>query len=629
MRVFRLVSLVCLVALLAANAVSFAQDTNQRYENQDLGFAFDLPTGWEVAVQGDNLYAAATVDLPTMQAGGVPTGLGLRLTFGSFTNLGITDASQMPNLLTRLVPAGVTPAPAEQVVWGTSGYAVVAAEPNNNLTTKIGILMIPGGRVAIVRAVAPTAAWDSGAGAQFDALAQSFEFTVPTRDEGLLDQLISNDGGVFWHYQAEQPNDRVVRAGGITYDMYGGMYMAAGPGGVLALDIEAGTEINYMGPWYEGSDYTDVAISPNQQLYLTNATGAEDNRAVVMVDRAGNFGRGWGSRGDEDGQFAPNMPQTLAVTAGGDIWTVSEGHATGARNRLYKFDKFGNLLLSIDLDTINPNLARISIDNNMTTGALYIVGETGNINVVDGDGQALVVNLAEEILVGLTPIDIAIAPNDDIILALPAPGLNNFGFLDFSTGGRLLDVFGLPYDTARGGAFLPGEYLTPAGIVFGLDGTGYWAETNPTTGYTQVQAFQFSGDGRLPLGGQAAAGPDIVPIDPANGGGEISYGETVSGTLNNRYSYHDWTFQGTSGDHIIITMVDATGLEQLDPKVTLLNINGRDIAANDDVGDVRPEGVGRRDAVLDFYLPDTAQYTIRAGRFGGRGDYTLTLELVQ
>jgi hypothetical protein len=42
------------------------------------------------------------------------------------------------------------------------------------------------------------------------------------------------------------------------------------------------------------------------------------------------------------------------------------------------------------------------------------------------------------------------------VLALPAPGLDGYGLLELSVAGRLLDVFGFPYNTARGGPFLPG-----------------------------------------------------------------------------------------------------------------------------------------------------------------------------
>ena len=44
--------------------------------------------------------------------------------------------------------------------------------------------------------------------------------------------------------------------------------------------------------------------------------------------------------------------------------------------------------------------------------------------------QALVTNLAAEVLQDLTPVDIAIAPDDNIIVALPAPGLDGFGLLE-------------------------------------------------------------------------------------------------------------------------------------------------------------------------------------------------------
>ena len=143
------------------------------------------------------------------------------------------------------------------------------------------------------------------------------------------------------------------------------------------------------------------------------------------------------------------MPRTLAVTRDDSVWTVSEGTPAGIRNRLYRFDLFGNLLQTVDLDAVNPDLSGVRLDINPRTGAIYLVGATGNLNVLDANGAALVVNLAAEILQDLTPIDIAIAPDDNIILALPAPGLDGYGFLELSVAGRLLDVFGLPYDTAH------------------------------------------------------------------------------------------------------------------------------------------------------------------------------------
>ncbi len=634
-RILRTLSLAvaaCLI-LAAMVPVALARQDGERYESRALGVSFDLPAGWQVSADDTSLIAAAPADLAAAQAGDMPQGLVLRMVFGTFNQLGITDATQLPGLLARLVP-GDAPAPApERIDWGgASGYQAVVALSNEGLTTHIALLAIAGGRVAVVRGLAPSAVWDGGASAQFDTLAASLVFKLPERDENYVQTVTSNDGGVLWQYLARQPESgRVVRAGGITYDMFNVMYMAVGPGGVLALDMAAGTEISYMGPWYHG-DFVDIAIGPDTKLYLANVA-ADTDQAVMVVDRAGNWARAWGTRGDGDGQFAPHMPQTIVVTHDGSVWTVSEGHTSGTRNRLYKFDSVGNLLLTIDLDTINRDLSGIRIDNNIRTGALYITGATGNLNVVDANGEPLVVNLAQEVLQGLAPVDIAIAPNDNIILALPAPGLDGFGLLELSVAGRLLDVFGFPYPDARGGPFLPGEYRSPGGLITGPDGTGYWTETNPDTGYTQIQRFTFTGDGKLPLGTEmvsaSAADSGITgSSDPARGGGSLTYGQTVRGALNNRYPSHNWTFEGRAGDHVIITMIDTSGAGLLDPKLSLTTTDGREIAANDDVGDVHPDGMSTRDARIDFFLPSDGIFTIAAGRFGGRGDYTLSLELV-
>jgi hypothetical protein len=610
-----------------------AQDAAQRYESSALGVAFDLPAGWQV-VEGDNmLLAAAPADIPVLQQGGEPSGWAVNMTFGTFNQLGITDATQLPGLLARLVPSDVGAPNPEPVNWGNaSGYQAQVSMPNEGLITRVALLAIAGGRVAIVRGFAPPAVWDGGAGAQFDALTQTLNFTLPKLDENYIDTIVHNDGGVLWQYLSGQPSSgRVVTAGGITYDEFGVMYLAVGPGGVLALEQNTGNQISYMGPWYDGN-FVDVALGPRDlKLYLANIKDDTD-QAITVVDRAGNWDRAWGTRGDGDGQFAPGMPRTLTVTLDNSVWAVSEGHTSGIRNRLYRFDLYGNLLQTVDLDTINPDLSGVHIDANPRTGALYLVGATGNLNVLDANGKALVVNLAAEILQDVTPVEIAIAPDDNIILALPAPGLDGYGLLELSVAGRLLDVFGFPYNTARGGPFLPGEYLNPAGLIVDTDGSAYWTETNPATGDVQVQRFVFSGDGNLPLG-QVTAADASAPSelfgssDPAKGGGSITYGQSVHGALNNRYPSHRWTFEGRMGDHVVITMVDPSGAGLLDPSLSLQTADEREIAANDDVGDVHPDGMTARDARIDFVLPGDGLYLIEAGRFGGRGDYILTLEL--
>ena len=634
-RLFRILSPVLALALMMSGwpLAAHAQSGGERYTNAALGVAFDLPANWQVHATEGELLAATPDDIAQVEAGGAPVGLAVRMVFGTFNQLGITDATQLPALLTRLVDSSTTPPTPERIEWGSaSGYQALIVLPDEGLTTRVALLAVAGGRVAIVRGLAPTGAWDTGAGAQFDALAATMDFSLPERDENIVQTITSNDGGVLWHYLATPPQSgRVVVAGGITFDMFDVMYMAVGPGGVLAVDMTTGSEISYMGPWYSGN-FVDIAIGPDTKLYLANVSDNSD-QAVMVVDRAGNWARAWGARGDGPGEFAPNMPQTIVVTPAGDVWTASEGHASGITNRLYKFDGFGNLQLTIDLAAINPTLSGVRLAINDHTDALYLVGATGSLNVADASGTPLVVNLAQEILYDQTPLDIAIAPDDNLIVALPAPGLDGFGLLELSVAGKLLDAFGFPYDTGRGGQFFPGEYLRPAGLIVGTDGTIFWTETNPTSGYTQIQRFTFTGDGLLPLGSELAAGlPQADTMmgssDPAHGGGTIVYGQSVRGALNNRYPTHAWTFEGRAGDHVVISMTDASGAGLLDPKLVLKTTEERDIAANDDVGAVRPEGLSEQDALIDFYLPSSGIFTIEAGRFGGRGDYILTLTLV-
>ncbi len=633
----RYLALACTLTLVAAllPVPVAAQDDpgGARFESAPLGVAFDLPDGWDVVEASGALIAGLPGDVQAVQGGSTPSNLIVRITFGTFNQLGITDATQLPELLAKLVVSDTQVPTPERVQWGNaSGYAETVTLPGEGITTRMALLAIAGGRVAVIRALAPANVWESDERARFEALAASLTFSLPERDADLMANLPANDGGVLWHYSAPQPEGRTVRAGGITFDMFNVMYMAAGPGGVLALDMTSGEQISYMGPW-AGGDYADVAIGTDTRLYLANVA-PDTSQAVMVADRAGNYARGWGMRGDGPGEFAPGMPQTIAISAEGNVWTVSEGHNSGITNRLYAFDPFGNLLLTVDLDAINPDLSDVHIASNVQTEALYVTGATGNINMVDHDGEALVVNLAGEVLHDLTPTDIAIAPNGNLILTLAEPGLEGFGLLSFSMAGQLLDAFGFPYDAARGGPFLPGEYRRPAGLVIGPDGTGYFTETHPDTGFTQVQRFTFTGDGVLPLGGETVresqAGADLVgSVDPARGGGSIVYGQSVKGALNNRHPLHQWTFEGAAGDRVAITMIDASGAGLLDPQLSLIGPNGNEIAANDDVGAVRPESMSERDARIEFALPTTGLYTIEAGRFGGRGEYILALEKME
>lgn len=622
----------CIVVLLVLMALlpafpALAQE-NQSYENSDLGLALTLPADWEVRPSADSLLTATPTALTTLDGGGIPDTLVLRVLMGTFVDMNIANASVLPEQLTRLVPTGVTaPTPTEAQFGELQGWEIEYTLADSGLSTRVGIVALPNGRLALIRAFASTNTW-ADALTQYENIKTSFVFGTPTNLSDPFASLPDADGGVAWHRQIAQPTDaKPVTLGGIAFDPFLLVYVAAGERGLVVLDQTNGDFINYLGPLFDDDYFADVAIAQDARLYVANATSG-DNNQVMIVNRTGTFEYGFGSSGDSPGQFAPGMPRTIAVTRGREaqIWVVSEGHSTAPTNRLYQFDRFGNLVQNIDLDQVNPNLKGIRLDNNLATGALYLIGqEGGGLNVLDSAGAALVTNVGMEIFSQHPPVDVSIAPSGDIVV-----GTSNAGYLEFAPSGLLLDRFGIPYPTDGTTDFAPGEMRLPNGTVVDNEGVIYFAETNPNNGMSQVQAFRFDGDGALTLPSDAVNSEEIthntLQLDPAAGGGDITYGVAVQGSLNNTYPSHNWTFEGEAGDRLRITMRDISPNGTLDAQVIFVDPNQVELANVDDVGSPAPTGLKETDVVIEIELDTFGLYTIRATRFGGRGDYELLVE---
>ncbi len=615
--------LLIVLLVLSLSAVTLAQESG-RYRDPELGIAFDVPEGWQVQPDADVLTLATPAGLEAVQAGDVPDDVVMRMILGSFLELGLQRASDLPEQLSALVPRG-TPAPEpESIQIGERpAWQIEYTVEDSALTTRVSLVGLPNGRLALMRGFANSDTWDEAAQIM-DSVTESVEFFTPRAFANPFAELPDEDGGVLWHYQAAQPADAApVTLGGLTFDPFRLLYAAAGQRGLLVLDETNGGFVNYLGPFFDDDNLVDVAISRDARLFVANATPG-DNNQIMVINRAGSYEYGFGATGDAPGQFAPGMPQTIAITRADEIWTVSEGHSAEPINRLYRFDRFGNLLETIDLADINPDLSNVYLDNNLETSGLYLVGETGGLNLLDSDGSALVTNLALEVFEQATPTDIAIAPNDNIIIATDSQGI-----LEFAPSGALLDRFGIAYDPAREDRFQPGEMLRPAGLVVGVDGTLFVTETNPPSGFSQVQAFRLTGDGELPLPNRPGSGAGSGPtIDPAAGGGDLAYGDVVQGLLNNQFNAHDWFFEAQAGDRIRVTMRDISPGQTLDPRVELISPNQNALAENDDWQDSAPDGFRPTDSVLAYDIEVTGFYTLRATRFGGRGEYELTLERV-
>ena len=74
-----------------------------------------------------------------------------------------------------------------------------------------------------------------------------------------------------------------------------------------------------------------------------------------------------------------------------------------------------------------------------------------------------------------------------------------------------------------------------------------------------------------------------IKVDEISDGGKIAVGEEVDGMIDFENDRDEWTFKGTSGERITISMVHADGNE-LDPFVQLISPKGKIETDDDDSG---------------------------------------------
>jgi hypothetical protein len=123
------------------------------------------------------------------------------------------------------------------------------------------------------------------------------------------------------------------------------------------------------------------------------------------------------------------------------------------------------------------------------------------------------------------------------------------------------------------------------------------------------------------------AAPTSEPLRGAQAMGQITLGGEVSATISDDSAVHAWTFEGTAGQTVTITMQAAARDVGLDPYLQLQDADGVLLAENDDS---TARGLGPVDSQIVFTLSENGTYTIIAARLGGTagrgvGEYRLTV----
>ncbi|MFN8372218.1 MAG: PPC domain-containing protein [Anaerolineae bacterium] len=148
---------------------------------------------------------------------------------------------------------------------------------------------------------------------------------------------------------------------------------------------------------------------------------------------------------------------------------------------------------------------------------------------------------------------------------------------------------------------------------------------------TRYQEADGSSVGEYEVSVVVYAAEDIQTTEQGTGDEQdsvLEYGETIQGEIDDENFQQIYTFEGSEGDIVTITMIDVSAEDSLDPLLILLDPAGTEVTRNDD-GDSAIVGQFNSQ-IRNLTLPADGTYTIIATRFSQEtgttvGEYELSL----
>lgn len=167
------------------------------------------------------------------------------------------------------------------------------------------------------------------------------------------------------------------------------------------------------------------------------------------------------------------------------------------------------------------------------------------------------------------------------------------------------------------------QQFTLSATVNGAEPQVIQGTLNPGQQYLAAVEVDAEGLGTLVNGG-VNAGLNISLLSAQINAAQTIPGPTVTGALSRETPAIAYTFEGTAGDNVTISMDRTSG--NLDPFLILLTPSGTELARNDDRDD------GSTNSTVSQQLSEAGTYTIVATRFGQtiggtEGNFSLTLSL--
>ncbi|GEM_PF-1021546 len=570
-------------------------EDRQSYRNEQLGISFEYPPDWQVNEQlpTRTVTASSASDLAAVRAGKAPDGLLFSITISTFREIGAESLEDFTPILQKI--AGTPDLDPDSVrIGGADGLQIDRLDFRQDVATRTAILSIGKRRVAVLRGVSTVSGWMKGNKTRFGELVDTLNFFPP---KGLVDG--ESFGRVLWQLPADKMTDLADLAVGSN-------------GSVLYVTDRT------QGIWQVGANGTSGEITKPAGIGQFGALGVLQSGLQFIADGVGNaiwavmpqngsVTRLIGGRvGTGNGMFGPHSPLSFAFGLRGAIYVLDENEKG---LRIQVFNRGGEWTATWDLSDVLPvpiDYPMISTDD---SGNAYLIGRNtpGIIKIAPG-GKVVSTDLGKAVLANTGPLALIVDRFDNFFVATADQGI-----LNLNQDGKLLGVIGEAYDESAPPK--PGQLGRPVAMALGDGGRLLYVADSGK--YPQIVAFALNGNAALNItAGTRNAGP-------------ISYGQTVKGEIGDKTFIDLYTFDGTYGDVVTITMEPGEG-SHIDPYLEVLSPQGGRMAANDDAKDptLRPGSA----QIKSYRLLYTMTYTIRATRFGSEtttttGPYTLTLTL--
>jgi hypothetical protein len=153
-----------------------------------------------------------------------------------------------------------------------------------------------------------------------------------------------------------------------------------------------------------------------------------------------------------------------------------------------------------------------------------------------------------------------------------------------------------------------------------LDADGLYLYSGSESSYLQNLPLYTPGEYQLVVSTWNERGPYTLTLGrgemPVDGGGSISYGQTITGRLNSPGQRDSWVFDAHANDVFTAYLTS----DEFDTWLTVLDSNGLILIENDDGGE------NTNSLIMDYMVPAAGTYTLQVRSFNNTstGSYSLS-----